>query len=105
MKCINFESNFNNKIECIFFTLIKIKSDKYQEGHEYEIMLRGIPIKSAKIVEIKELKAENLNEFIAGVDMGCKVFEVRNYLEKTYKNVNWKKQVLYLMLMETTNVY
>lgn len=105
MRCINFESNFNNKIECVFFTLIKLKSDTYKEGNEYEIMLRGIPIKTARIVSIKEMQLDKISDFIAGVDMGCKIYEMKNHFEKTYRNVNWKKQILYLMLLETTNVY
>lgn len=105
IKQINFESNFNNKIECIFFTVVKLKNEKYVEGDEYEIMLRGIPIKTAKVVSIKEMQIDNISEFIAGVDMGCKIYEMRDFLKSNYKNINWKKQVIYLMLMETTNIY
>ena len=102
MRTINLESNFNNKIECIFFTLIKLKNGYYEEGNEYEIMLRGIPIKTAKIVSIKEMHMENISEFIAGLDMGCKIWEIKHFFETSHKGVNWKRQVLYLMLMETT---
>ena len=105
MKYIDFESNFNNKIECIFFTIVKLKSDKYIEGDEYEIMLRGIPIKTARIASIKEMQLDNISEFIAGIDMGCQIYEMRKYFETNYKNVNWERQILYLMLMETTNIY
>lgn len=82
-----------------------MKSDKYREGDEYEIMLRGIPVKTAKIMSIKEMQLEKISDFIAGIDMGCKIYEMKEFFRKNYRNVNWKKQILYLMLMETTNIY
>ena len=105
MGIINFSYNWNNKLDCKSFTTLRLKSDKYLIGHDYEIIL-NIKKESksfgvCKIEDIRIMRIEHLNEFIARIDTGYSLEKCVNLIKTMYinKNINWNTQELNLILL------
>ena len=103
MEVLRFSYNWNNKLDCKAFTTIRI-SDRFKVGQEYDIQLREkidyVSKGAAKILEIREFKLEQMNEFVARIDTGYSEQECKDILTKMYKNksINWETQIIYLIL-------
>ena len=59
MNTINFNENYNNKLDCRFFTTIRKKTPKHMEKYmgglkeEWSILLKGKEYCTARIVDIR----------------------------------------------------
>lgn len=100
MKEIKFSYNWNNKLECLSFTTIRPKSDKYKVGEVYQINLKGQSKGTATIAEIKEFKLEKINEFIARLDTGYSREKCIEIISTMYKNQDVSKMTFQLILLK-----
>jgi uncharacterized protein YqfB (UPF0267 family) len=101
MQIINFSYNWNNKLQCNYFTTLRLLNhSKYQLGKTVEIYLNGVKQFNAEIINTKEIYFENLNSYIAGIDTGYSLNETKNILLKMYPNVDFTKQSLMLILLK-----
>jgi hypothetical protein len=98
MEQIKFSYNWNNKLDCLSFTTIRPKSNKYKVGQIYEILLKGNSKGKATIAEIKEFKLEKLNEFIARLDTGYNREKCIEIITTMYKNQDVSKMTFQLIL-------
>lgn len=105
MEAINFSYNWNNKLQCNSFTTLRLKSNKYQLGKDYEIILSDKKESNSfgpcKIEGIRNMRLEHLNEYIARIDTGYGLNQCVHILKTMYKskNINWEKQELSLILL------
>lgn len=83
---INFSYNWNNKLACSSFTSFRILSTKYQIGHFYDIQLHNKTLFEAKLTEMKVMKLNQVNEFIARIDTGFSKDEFIGLVKTMYKN-------------------
>jgi len=105
---IDFNHNWNKKLDATAFTTIRLRNDyKYKIGAEFYINLkyenRNINKGEARCVDVKYLKLDQINNFIAYLDTGYNVAECRRILKTMYKNymppINWETQELSLVLL------
>lgn len=92
MRRIDFTYNWNNKLDCKCFTSIRVRNDKkFIIGENYMIFLNDKFLSDATIVDIKNFKIENLNNFMAHIDTGYSIDQTIKILQKMYKE-NFDKQ-------------
>lgn len=102
-KEIKFSYNWNNKLDCNFFTTIRLYNPiKYQIGHIYDVSLKGEFKKQARLVEMKKIHHDQINAFIAGLDTGYSVEETKKILERMYKGKMWLGFILLETIKEPT---
>lgn len=69
----------------------------------FDVELKGKHLKSAKVIQIKVLGLDDINEYIAGLDTGYSAKECKEMIQKIYSkyNLDWKKQRLDFVLLKT----
>lgn len=98
---IHFSNNWNGKLNCEFFTTIRLKKDKYVPGRRYEIYLRDTLAFEATIYDIKQIRLADITEYVARTDMGLTGYDCRQFFREQYadKNINWDTQILQYILL------
>jgi len=107
MEKINFNTNLNNKLAGKYFTTIRLKNThKFHYEETYKIYLKkGKESKFlflATLIDMREIKLNDINEFIAGLDTGYSSYECRNMIKTMYKkyDINWDVQLLSFILFK-----
>ncbi|MFR9165016.1 MAG: ASCH domain-containing protein [Dysgonomonas sp.] len=107
MDKLDFSYNWNNKLRCRCFTTLRLRNDeKYYKGARFEVSMSGYPKGKAKVVDIKIIKLNQINEWIARLDTGYSARETKDILKKMYKNkpyINWDTQELSYALLAWEN--
>lgn len=109
IKEIRFSYNWNNKLNCKFFTTLRrFNQEKYQAGEIYHIILKSrdrwvTDFGRAVAVDIKTIKGDNLNEFICGLDTGYSVEEAKGILKRMYKQDSVDDMLFNLILLKYCN--
>lgn len=99
---IPFSYNWNNKLECMAFTTLRLlNKNKYVVGRTYNISLNGEHKFKAQIVDIKNIRLNQINAYIAYLDTGYSASECENIIRKMYsKNkINWNTQLISFILL------
>lgn len=96
---INFSYNWNNKLQCHYYTTLRLNSPKFTVGLKYEIQLKKQKIHVGKIIEIRLLSIDKINEFIGGLDTGYSAEECRLILKRMYKDQDLSKEIIALILI------
>lgn len=102
---INFSYNWNNKLQCHYYTTLRLNSPKFTIGHKYEIQLKQQKIHVGQIMDIKLLNIDQINNFIGGLDTGYSAEECKAILTKMYKNQDLSKNIIALILIRNENWY
>lgn len=100
---LEFTHNWNNKLQCKSFTTIRLWNErKYVEGKELPVYLHGFDRGFARIISVKKIKIEQINEHIARLDTGYSARECKELIRTMYKNKNidWEKQYLAYCLLQ-----
>jgi len=102
---LKFSTNWNNKLNCDYFTTIRLYSEKFIVGDTYDIVLKSKHLKFAECRGFKVFYIEQINEYIAGLDTGYDVAETKKLIKSMYKNLNldWTTQRLVFLLFKTVN--
>lgn len=86
---LNFSYNWNNKLACTSFTTFRLHNPrKYAKGKKLSVMLQGKNLKDVEVLDVRTLKIEKVNEFMAQLDTGYSVDEFKDILFKMYKHKN-----------------
>lgn len=87
---IRFQRNWNNKLNCEYFTSIRIKAAKYQPGKILKMFLHqnGVyrNMGSVKVVEAKPLRLHQLSRSMTLLDAGLEVDKFKEMLWFMYKD-------------------
>ncbi len=103
-KRLDFSYNWNGKLFGRFFTTLRV-SRRFQVGETYDVYLNGTKLYEAHINDIRDVRLEKLNEWVARLDTGYSLKETRQVLERMYKKVNWKSTFLRIILLERIGDY
>jgi hypothetical protein len=105
MEELRFSYNWNRKLYCRCFTSIRLRNDKrffagaeFKGFNDQEKKYIGI----IKVLDLKVLKLNQINEYIARLDTGYNAEECKGILRKMYKNSNIeieKEDLVLLLLM------
>jgi hypothetical protein len=100
MAQIKFSYNWNNKLNNISFTTIRLKQpDKYVLGQVYEIFLNKDFKMNARIIGIINFFLKDLNEYMAQIDTGYSKEEATKIITKMYPNVDFESQQFSFILL------
>lgn len=102
MKDIAFSTNWNAKLDCNYFTTLRLHGG-YSLGYKLRVLLKGKPLKTVEVVGKKALRMGQMNEFICGLDTGYGIEETKSILIKMYPDVDWSSTYLFLYLLKTLN--
>lgn len=97
---IKFSTNWNNKLDCNYFTTIRLMSKKFEVAKVYNVELKNKEHSRAIILNICYTMLDNLNDFNCYLDTGYSVEETKNIFKKMYPNVNFKKTHLAIILLK-----
>ena len=103
MDTISFTYNWNNKLNCNFFTTIRaLNPGKYHTGVQHEVFLKDDCLGIAEVVSVKAIYGRDINEYIAGLDTGYSVEETLKILSRMYKCDVSAKQFSFVLYKYTT---
>ena len=100
MNKLEFNYNWNNKLQCKVFTTIRLDNPKYTEGVKYDIVLKGESLGTAQIIGVKKMFLKDINEYIAGIDTGYSAEECKNIIMKMYPKCDFEKTKLLFILLK-----
>ncbi len=104
MNNIHFSHNWNRKLNCPVHTTIRLRNEqKYKAGKRCrELGPDNQDLGVVEIIDIKYIRIDQLNEFIARIDTGYSVDETKDILYRMYKkkNIDWSRQQFAFMLLK-----
>lgn len=98
-----FTTNWNNKLDCTYFTTLRIQSEKYEPGLLCDIYFKGKVIKKAAIVDIVNFYLKDIPSYSAMLDIGYSKEETISLILKIYKkyNIDFDKKKMSLIMLKT----
>lgn len=100
MKYIKFSKNWNNKLDCEYFTTIRPRKDYYKVFEQYEIQLNGSTKGIAELLCIEQLRFSDINNRVAFLDVGMNAKDLRDLMRQFYNNKNfWKEDSTRISLL------
>ena|SRR3972149_5956685 len=100
MEQIVFSYNWNKKLECNYFTTLRI-SPRITVGEKYQVMLKGFPYKVVKCVHKEAVMMRNLSDNMCWLDTGYGREGTIKILKRMYPVVIWETTPLYICVLET----
>jgi hypothetical protein len=100
---IAFSQNWNGKFFCKYLTTIRLSNlSKYHVGSIYRLMLDGEFLVSAKIIDLRYCKVDELPEWTCLLDT---TYDKKNTIAMfkamySAKNIDWNNQQLVLIMLE-----
>lgn len=102
MKRIDFSYNWNRKLDCKYFTTLRISHEYDHVGELIDVYLNDEFVKRCRIVEVRKIKMAQINAYIAGLDTGYSAEECCKLIKTMYKkaNYNWNTQEIRMILLQ-----
>lgn len=105
MEQIKFSTNWNNKLDCLYYTTIRLGNFKYQLGRDYDIVLKEKHLHIAQIKQIRIRSLWEIDEHEFMLDTGYEKIESLNIIMGMYKNIDWNKQRVFYMTLKRIDIY
>ena len=96
---LHFAQNFNQKLDCKYFTSIRPQRDIYQIGKKMDIYCQNHFLKEATIISIKTLSLAELDDWTAFLDAGMSRHELTALLKTFYPEA--ESLLFNLLLLQT----
>lgn len=108
MDDLNFNHNWNGKLNCDFFTTIRLWNErKYFVGAKFKMYLKKKYKCDVEVVGVKKAFINQINDWMAWMDAGYSAKTTQDLLRDMYKNkplINWESQPLaYVMIKKIKN--
>ena len=101
MYTLNFSTNWNNKLDCKYFTTIRIYNPiLHKTGNKFDINLRKKPKIKAEIIAVKKGYVKDLGGYDCYLDTGYSKRETISIMQKMYPKVNFQHQQVALILLK-----
>lgn len=101
---LEFEENFNNKLNCTCFTAIRIHHPvKNAIGAIKQVYLKGVWKGNVKIISCATIRLDQINLTMAKLDTGLLPDGCRQLIRSLYKHrlgINWEAQPLDYIVLE-----
>jgi hypothetical protein len=100
---IHFSINWNRKLQCKFFTTIRLCNyAKYHLGRIYKIFRAENYCYDARVESIRYCTIDQLPDFTCYLDTGYSKEETIGIFKKMYlqKNINWETQLMAVILLQ-----
>lgn len=92
---LEFSTNWNNKLNCECFTTFRRHNPAtHVKGAEFDIYLKGVFKGKAKLVDLRVVTLDKVNDFAALLDTGYLAKEFREIVQKMYQKhrIDWIRQ-------------
>lgn len=101
MKTLKFSKNWNNKLECDYFTTIRLDAS-FQIGEEVQVLLKGEHFCFARIKLKKHIHIDKVNDWIGFLDAGHTGDYTASILKRMYNSrvADWRNTHLWLYMLE-----
>lgn len=97
---IPFSFNWNNKLDCLAFTTIRIYNPhKHVKGYRVKCILSKTKQFYGRIAEVKPFLLDKLNPYMAYLDTGYSVEECKALLLKMYPKIDFSVKHLAFILI------
>lgn len=102
MQKIEFNKNWNGKLNNECFTTLRINSEKYKRWQIYDIELLGESVGRCICTDKKVLKLSQIDDWIAALDTGADADSFRKIIEDIYseKVADIENQEFCLLLLK-----
>jgi hypothetical protein len=104
MEKLIFSTNWNNKLECNFYTTIRIYNPrKHFVNNQFDIYLQRKYRGKAVVIGVVKTYLHKLNDYVCYLDTGYNKLETIELMKKIYKTKNIdfsKKQITILILQK-----
>ncbi|MFZ4402100.1 MAG: hypothetical protein ACOYO1_18870 [Bacteroidales bacterium] len=99
---LNFNTNWNNKLQCNYFTSIRLHNKNRFEGLKVMIQLKNECIHTETIVKIENCTLSQIGDRTAYLDTGYNRDGFVSIFHTMYKNKNidWDKQILDVLMIK-----
>jgi hypothetical protein len=97
---LNFSYNWNNKLQCKAYTTLRLFGNKYHVGKRFNVTLNNQPMHVAEVIEIKKIRLQDINEYIAHIDTGYSTIECRDIITRMYRSVDFRTAFLAFVLLK-----
>lgn len=97
---IKFSTNWNKKLDCNYFTTIRLMSKKFEVSRIYDIELKNEHHCKSIIINIAYIKLADLNDFNCYLDTGYSVEETKNIFKKMYPAIDFTVTNLAIILLK-----
>lgn len=89
---LKFSNNWNNKLDCLCFTTIRLwQPERLFTGQKVHVFLadkdKWIDKGTGIIIDVKSLRMEQINTFIANIDTGYDVENTKKIIARMYPNI------------------
>jgi hypothetical protein len=98
MNTIEFSYNWNNKLNCKYFTTLRL-SNRLTVGEWVLVYEKNKCMGLHKVEDKKQLSVKSLNPWICGIDTGYTVEETKRILEKMYPGKITDETTIYWHLL------
>jgi hypothetical protein len=101
---LNFRDNFNNKLDCTYFTTFRLNG-KYTPGQHFNIYLKNKYLFKAELIQNSFLLVHQIKDYMAYQDTGFSAKATIELLKRLYKDQvdNWDKRLFRYMLLKRIN--
>ena len=100
---LDFSHNWNQKLYATYFTTLRL-SGRHAVGDRVEVYLKKECLGAAVIIDKKEIRLAQINDWMAMLDTGYPAKETRTILETMYRNVtDWDRRPIYYYLVHMTS--
>ena len=101
MDCLNFSTNWNNKLTGKTYTTIRLFNEhRFKIGKTFMVTIKKKNLHVAQVVDLKVITPDTLNEWIARLDTGYSLPETLSILKKMYGTQYSDSLRLHLVLLE-----
>lgn len=100
---LKYSYNWNNKLNSPVHTTLRLWNPAiYFKGAKFEEFLNTESLGNVLVVDIKRIKLEQVNDYIAGLDTGYLAASCHEMIKQMYKNKvqDWNTQELAFMLLK-----
>lgn len=106
MRSIRFFKNWNNKLNCDYFTTIcpAWYDGYYNVGESYDIILCSKKYSTGKLVALRYFMLKDLNDYIAYLDAGINAEQLKEQIIKMYPNKDFTVDKLCFLLINNTSL-
>ncbi len=100
MEVLPFSYNWNNKLDCLAFTTIRLYNpNKHIPGVKVDPVLKGQSKGPGTIVEVKPFLLQNLNPYMSYLDTGYNVEECTKIIRTMYPKIDFTTKKLAFILI------
>ena len=102
MDTLNFNTNWNNKLGCNYYTTIRLHSKTRFEGQKLKVVLKNEFLHDAQIIKIENCVLSQIGDRTAYLDTGYNRDGFCNIIQTMYKNkgIDWNTQVLDVIIIK-----